>query len=106
MKMSLRVSVFFIRPAFALCGALALVGAVGCGDSTTSHVAVMTGYDEFLGVFFANDPMTHRPEVKSLEWTEHGSWYHLLNGADALWYYYGSAIIGTDLSPRRAKVRK
>jgi tetratricopeptide (TPR) repeat protein len=38
--------------------------------STTSHVAVITGYDPRLGVFIAQDPMTHRPELKSFEWTE------------------------------------
>jgi tetratricopeptide (TPR) repeat protein len=38
--------------------------------STTSHVAVITGYDPRLGVFIAQDPMTHRPELKAFEWTE------------------------------------
>jgi tetratricopeptide (TPR) repeat protein len=38
--------------------------------STTSHVAVITGYDESLGMFVANDPATHRPILKSFEWTE------------------------------------
>lgn len=39
--------------------------------STTSHVAVITGYDESLGLFVAADPATHRPLLKSFEWTEH-----------------------------------
>ena len=38
--------------------------------STTSHVAVITGYDGRLGSFIANDPATHRPLFKSFEWTE------------------------------------
>ncbi len=38
--------------------------------STTSHVAVITGYDARLGTFIANDPATHRPTYKSFEWTE------------------------------------
>ncbi|MBX3247144.1 MAG: tetratricopeptide repeat protein [Myxococcales bacterium] len=38
--------------------------------STTSHVAVITGYDSALGVFFAADPATHRPTIKPFEWTE------------------------------------
>ena len=37
--------------------------------STTSHVAVVTGYDAGLGVFFSADPATHRPIVKPFEWT-------------------------------------
>ncbi len=38
--------------------------------STTSHVAVITGYDEALGLFIANDPMTHRQALRSFKWTE------------------------------------
>lgn len=38
--------------------------------STTSHVAVITGYDGRLGTFIAQDPMTHRHEFKAFEWTE------------------------------------
>jgi tetratricopeptide (TPR) repeat protein len=38
--------------------------------STTSHVAVITGYDARLGAFVAQDPMTHRPELKAYEFTE------------------------------------
>ena len=38
--------------------------------STTSHVAVLTGYDEALGTFMAQDPATHRPIVKSFEFTQ------------------------------------
>ena len=38
--------------------------------STTSHVAVITGYDESLGMFIANDPMTHRQALRSFKWTE------------------------------------
>ncbi len=37
--------------------------------STTSHVAVITGYDESLGLFIANDPMTHRQALRSFKWT-------------------------------------
>jgi len=36
-----------------------------------------------------------------LNWQQWGSWYHLLNGADALWYYYGSAVMGPELAWRR-----
>ena len=39
--------------------------------SFASHVAVITGYDEALGVFVASDPVTHLPLLKSFEWTEH-----------------------------------
>lgn len=39
--------------------------------SATAHVAVITGYDESLGMFIAADPATHRPMLKSFEWTEH-----------------------------------
>ncbi len=35
------------------------------------------------------------------EWSRHGSWYHLLNGADCLWYYLGPAIIGNELAWRK-----
>lgn len=35
--------------------------------STTSHVAVITGYDEALGTFVAHDPATHRPMLKTFE---------------------------------------
>jgi hypothetical protein len=38
--------------------------------STTSHVAVITGYDEALGTFIAQDPATHQPLSKSFEWTQ------------------------------------
>ncbi len=37
--------------------------------STTSHVAVITGYDEALGTFVAHDPATHRPLLKTFEFT-------------------------------------
>ena len=44
--------------------------------STTSHVAVITGYDEALGLFIASDPMTHRQVLRSFNWTERaGSMY-------------------------------
>lgn len=36
--------------------------------STNSHVSVVTGYDERLGVFVAHDPASHRPVMKSFEW--------------------------------------
>ncbi len=38
--------------------------------STSSHVAVLTGYDDALGVFIAQDPMRHQPMVKSFAFTE------------------------------------
>lgn len=38
--------------------------------STTSHVAVITGYDARIGVFIAADPATHRPTLKSFKWLE------------------------------------
>lgn len=38
--------------------------------STTSHVAVLIGYDEALGMFIAQDPATHRPLLKTFEFTE------------------------------------
>ena len=38
--------------------------------STTSHVAVITGYDARIGVFIAADPATHRPTLKSFKWVE------------------------------------
>ena len=38
--------------------------------STTSHVAVITGYDEALGTFIAHDPATHRPLLKTFEFTK------------------------------------
>ncbi len=38
--------------------------------STTSHVAVLIGYDERLGLFVCQDPMTHRAELKSFEWVQ------------------------------------
>ena len=38
--------------------------------STTSHVAVLTGYDAGLGLFITSDPTTHRPTYKSFSWTE------------------------------------
>jgi tetratricopeptide (TPR) repeat protein len=39
--------------------------------STTSHVAVIIGYDEALGLFVASDPMTHRQLLRPFSWTEH-----------------------------------
>ncbi|HTE50952.1 MAG TPA: tetratricopeptide repeat protein [Kofleriaceae bacterium] len=38
--------------------------------STSSHVAVLTGYDDALGVFVAQDPMRHQPMLKSFTFTE------------------------------------
>jgi tetratricopeptide (TPR) repeat protein len=38
--------------------------------STTSHVAVLTGYDAGLGLFITSDPATHRPTYKPFTWTE------------------------------------
>lgn len=37
--------------------------------ATTSHVAVITGYDARLGVFITQDPMTHRPSLRAFEWS-------------------------------------
>lgn len=42
--------------------------------STTSHVAVVTGYDQRLGAFIAQDPMTHRPALKAYEWAENAGY--------------------------------
>lgn len=39
--------------------------------STTNHVMVITGYDDRLGLFVCQDPMTHRAQLKSYEWIEH-----------------------------------
>lgn len=38
--------------------------------STTSHVAVIVGYDEALGVFITADPNTHRRSTRAFEFTE------------------------------------
>ena len=38
--------------------------------STSSHVAVLTGYDDLLGTFVAQDPMRHQPMLKSFTFTE------------------------------------
>lgn len=38
--------------------------------STTCHVAVVTGYDDRLGLFVCQDPMTHRAQHKSYEWVQ------------------------------------
>ncbi len=38
--------------------------------STTAHVAVVTGYDDRLGLFVCQDPMTHRAQLKSYEWVQ------------------------------------
>ncbi|HWM84751.1 MAG TPA: C39 family peptidase, partial [Kofleriaceae bacterium] len=38
--------------------------------SSSSHVAVITGYDDALGVFVAQDPMRHQPMLKSFTFTE------------------------------------
>jgi thioredoxin-like negative regulator of GroEL len=38
--------------------------------STSSHVAVITGYDDALGTFIAQDPMRHQPMLKSFAFTE------------------------------------
>ena len=55
--------------------------------STTSHVAVITGYDESLGLFIANDPMTHRQALRSFKWTER---------AGALFGNGGVIVLGRD----------
>ncbi len=38
--------------------------------STSSHVAVITGYDDALGVFVVQDPMRHQPVIKAFTFTE------------------------------------
>ena len=38
--------------------------------STTSHVAVVIGYDQALGVLIMQDPMTHRACTRPLGWSE------------------------------------
>ncbi|MCF7853155.1 MAG: hypothetical protein K9N51_00030 [Candidatus Pacebacteria bacterium] len=37
-------------------------------------------------------------------WKDYGPWKHILTGADALWYYFGNAIIGSELAWRRHAV--
>ena len=39
--------------------------------STTSHVAVVTGYDDRLGVFVVTDPMTHHSGTRPYGWNDH-----------------------------------
>ncbi|MHB9024095.1 MAG: beta-galactosidase [Armatimonadota bacterium] len=36
-----------------------------------------------------------------LQWQQWQPWYELFHGADALWFYYGSAIIGNELAWRK-----
>jgi tetratricopeptide (TPR) repeat protein len=36
--------------------------------STSAHVAVIIGYDDRLGLFIAQDPTSHRPLLKSVDW--------------------------------------
>ncbi len=38
--------------------------------AATAHVAVITGYDERLDLFIANDPSSHRQLLKSYAWLE------------------------------------
>jgi tetratricopeptide (TPR) repeat protein len=38
--------------------------------ATTAHVAVITGYDQRLDLFIANDPTSHRQLFKSYAWLE------------------------------------
>lgn len=38
--------------------------------SSSSHVAVISGYDDALGVFVMQDPMRHEPMLKSFSFTE------------------------------------
>ncbi|MDP6505103.1 MAG: beta-galactosidase trimerization domain-containing protein, partial [Planctomycetota bacterium] len=39
-----------------------------------------------------------------LNWQQFGSWYHLFTGADALWFYYGHAMIGSEIAWRQHAV--
>lgn len=39
--------------------------------STTSHVAVVSGYDDHLGVLLMHDPMNHCVSTRPFGWTEH-----------------------------------
>jgi len=36
-----------------------------------------------------------------LEWRQRGPWHHLLNGADALWFYSAGALLGAEMAWRR-----
>jgi len=36
-----------------------------------------------------------------LNWRQFGPWYHLFTGADALWFYLGHAMIGSEIAWRR-----
>jgi tetratricopeptide (TPR) repeat protein len=38
--------------------------------STTSHVAVITGYDDALQVLVMHDPMTHRALTRPMDWSQ------------------------------------
>jgi tetratricopeptide (TPR) repeat protein len=65
--------------------------------STTSHVAVITGYDEALGLFIANDPITHRQVLRSFGWTER---------AGAMYGNGGLIVLGragAELEPLRSR---
>ncbi|MCG8418227.1 MAG: tetratricopeptide repeat protein [Proteobacteria bacterium] len=44
--------------------------------SVSTHVAVITGYDEYLGVFISQDPSTHRPSLKPNEWVSYSGDLH------------------------------
>lgn len=44
--------------------------------STTSHVAVIMGYDAALEVFLVRDPMTHQLSTRPWGWTESAGWLY------------------------------
>lgn len=44
--------------------------------ATTSHVAVIMGYDAALEVFLVRDPMTHQLSTRPWGWTESAGWLY------------------------------
>lgn len=61
--------------------------------STTSHVAVIMGYDAALEVFLVRDPMTHQLSTRPWGWTESAGW---LYGSGAV------LVVGRLADPRTA----
>lgn len=66
--------------------------------STTSHVAVITGYDDALQVLVMHDPMTHRASTRPMDWSQ---------SAGQLYGSGGVLVVGRkgpDLDALRAKL--
>lgn len=63
--------------------------------STTSHVAVIMGYDAALEVFLVRDPMTHQLSTRPWGWTESAGW---LYGSGAV------LVVGRTAEPRTAEL--